>query len=148
MEFQELPSGFFFCWQRSMRPGKSAYAISKAHTFSRNNEVEHQLKRIFVYFPSTNSTSIFCLVILFSILYLIYPLICISLSCCSRCSWLYTSVTMTSILLRFLLLRRRCAGMWWTCAKSRGKRTATCLRCGVDLVSDSAVLFMEHVKEP
>lgn len=57
-----------------------------------------------------------------------------------RCSWQYTSVTMTSILLRFPLPRRRCAGMWWICARSQGKQTATCLRCGVDLVSDNASL--------
>lgn len=55
-----------------------------------------------------------------------------------RCSWLYTSVTMTSILLRSLLPRRHCAGMWWTCVRSRGRRTATCPRCGVDLVSGGA----------
>lgn len=55
-----------------------------------------------------------------------------------RCFWQYTSVTMTSILLRFLLPRRRCAGMWWSCARSRGRQTATCPRCGVDLVSNGA----------
>lgn len=57
-----------------------------------------------------------------------------------RCSWQYTSVTMISILLRFLLPQRRCVGMWWSCARSQGRRTATCLRCGVDLVRDNASL--------
>lgn len=47
---------------------------------------------------------------------------------------------MTSILLRFPLPQRRCAEMWWSCARSRGKRIATCLRCGVDLVSNIATL--------
>lgn len=55
-----------------------------------------------------------------------------------RCSWQYTSVTMTSILLRSLLPRRRCAGTWWTCARSRGRQTVICLRCGEDLVSGCA----------
>lgn len=53
-----------------------------------------------------------------------------------RCSSQYTSVTMTSILLRFPLPLRLCARMWWSCARSRGRRTASCLRCGVDLVSN------------
>lgn len=55
-----------------------------------------------------------------------------------RCSWQYTSVTMTSILLRSPLPRRHCAGTWWSCARSRERPTATCLRFGVDLVSDGA----------
>lgn len=59
--------------------------------------------------------------------------LCMSLST-SRCSWQYTSVTMTSILLRSLLPQKRCAGMWWSCARSQGRWTAICLRCGVDLV--------------
>lgn len=64
-----------------------------------------------------------------------------------RCSWLYTSVTTTSILLRFLLPQRHCAGMWWICAKSRGRQIATCLRCGMDLVSQRAsVPSVIHLK--
>lgn len=61
-----------------------------------------------------------------------------------RCSSQYTSVTMTSILLRCPLPLRHCAGMWWSCARNLGRWTATCLRCGGDQVTYSLSWLILH----
>lgn len=61
-----------------------------------------------------------------------------------RCSSQYTSVTMTSILLRYPLHLRHCAGMWWSCARNLVRQIATCLRCGGGQVRYSVPWLILH----
>lgn len=54
-----------------------------------------------------------------------------------RCSSPCTSATMSSTSARFPSCRRRCAGTWWSSARSPARPTATWLRCGGAQVSAS-----------
>lgn len=58
----------------------------------------------------------------------------VMVSLCFRCSWQFTSVTVSSTSQKFLSPLRQYAETWWICAKSLERATAIWLKCGVALV--------------